>query len=774
MRIGGTISAFVLNAMCWYFAVEEESFNRIKAAHRWRAPDGWGIKHSEALNPTIGFLANKLYVDVDSMMLHSLPVSVSVPGGLYLYALKDRSDVFFDSVLLGMDGKELEKDIVCLRKLLDAVQEALGGEEEGETASYANFLAKLVAVGMGRKVDQKDWGFFDDTIEKYALSKKEEHKKEVKSLVEYLSQPEEPYIVGGKVDINRFLGSKTFLMQVVINGYVYKTERFYNALYEEVKDIPDIVEKYYLRDPADTKYERLMKKRAMRFLMKGKGNVLARPDLRLITEGYVDDGSRDTVGFVYSSKCAILSLLCVAFYDPGNKKYTVEHLPSSKKELKEFFTRHPEPFEYAGVESDWCKVLDSLSDSEIQRKSGGGEDGIVPTIKNVCRVVCSLCGIETAGKSTAEIVAEVSDKLVFSKYGDSSGVFSVMDRIVPSAKIQKGLSEVNSIGIRSLVSTDGGYVGARIECFGGMEFEVVECMRFGKDEIDAGNIVDYLAKTYLRHYHSEQRMRLGMHRYCWLHLYGKETRDKYVALCLDKIFEKARSDEGLVGHPRLQEVRDLAMAHKSRLIQEVFAAAMEGSGYEITREVVENVGVNLLDYLVRHERNKGLPDEVLEEVIAVAVSNNRRDMVEYISRSANKDVMEQGFVRGFCLLVRDIVLMHTNAPLTRMPLGVNHMLYARRYNALLRDYCPAKVQIQELEGKAVRYCYEYFFEKQADFPENNHPLDFLVRMTLDESTQQLLYEHLAEFIQKDKGLLVYWKGSVQDKGKGPVDATELV
>jgi hypothetical protein len=736
----------LLGIKCWYFSAEEDTISHILEAHRWRAPDGsgLGINHGEALNPVIGFLAERLYADVDSVLLYPFLVNVSVPRELYLYVLRGYSDIFFDSILLGKDEDTLINEEVCLSKLLRGVPEA----------DSQAFLARLVAVGLGKQVNPV---VFDEAIMGNAHGKEKEHVKMVRLLGEYLSQPESSYTAEGRVDIDKFLGSKTFLIQAMINKCIRKASAgtFYNMLYLEIADNPGIVEKYYSGNPVDTRYEELMK-RGLGFIERGA--LLAKLDPKLMVESCTYHGSHDTVGLTDSDRCAILSLLCVAFYNPKSRKYSVEHLPHPKEELVKFFAQHPEPFKYQEVEEEWCRVVENLGD-EIEYRAGRGEDRIVPTFLNVCRAICDLCGIQ-GGRSAVQMAIEIRSKLVFSKCRDDTRVFDVLDRIISPAKILEislggDDSGISSIDVGSLLSADGAaYMGAKIGCSEERaKFEVLEWTYLGENEVSTGNIVDYLAEVYLRYYHNELRMDTalgrGEYRYISLWVYGEEVHERYIALCLDSIFANKSK------HPRLQEIRDLAVEHKSGLVQKVFAAAVKGERYEITREVVGRVGANLLNYLIRYS-SKVLPDSVLEDVICVAIANNRRDILRYISENVSRDVMEQGFVYGFHLLIRDAFVVYFDKILNK-PMGeADYVFRAYRYSVLLQEYCSSEILTPEVERGAVGYCYDYFFGRQGSLV-NDLSLTFLVGTTLDQVDTQMLYGYLREFIPKDSEYWFIWK-----------------
>jgi hypothetical protein len=671
-------------------------------------------------------------MDVDSVLLHSSPVNVSVDKELYLYALGGHKDKSFDWLLC--NGRLIKKR-VCLESLLD--DNISGAIRPWGHYSPCYFLAEIIATGLVKEVDPSapdldlEW-----SMRRCCSYDKEEHTRMIRKLVEYLSRPEEPYIVEGRVDINRFLGSKTFLVQAMISKYVRRysffdmgdVEEFYRRLYSMVKDYPAIVRKYYSKSPMDTRYEELMKEHGVGFF--GKGTLMA---------PYCNyHSSHDIVGLADTSECAILSLLCVAFYD--GRGYTAEHLPPDAR-VKGFFKKHPKPFKYTEVENDWSRVLGSLSDSGIEYRAGRGEGRIVPTIENVCRVVCGLCGIKAAGKSTAEMAAAIHD-IVLLRLRDSGGVCDKMDRMVSSGGALEFFSkseEIRSIEVRSFLSA--GCVDARIVCSEGkMKFEVVGCTCVAEDKIDAKNIVDYLGEAYLRSCHSKQRIDTdlghGKYQYSTLGMYEKEVHDRYIVLCLDAVFVNTSR------HPRLQEIRDLVMKHGSGVVQEVFAAAVEGKGYGMTKEVVEGVGMNLLSYLVRHS-NGALSDEIAEEVIGAAASNGREDILEDVRKSASRDVMKRGFMWGFCLLVRNAFVAHFDG--AQEGIADGHVLRAYRYGTLLEKYSFDGILTPEVERKAVEYCYDRF-------SGNDLHLGCLMYMTLDLNTR-LLWECLSKFIQNGSE---YW------------------
>jgi hypothetical protein len=735
MKIYGDIAVVMLNTMCMIWCsdihlalkMDRSDLEHIKRAHKWRV-DGRGISHHEALNPTIGVLISRLYVDVDSVLLHPSPVNVSVDRELYLYALGGHEDESFDRLLC---NRRPIKKKVCLNYLLDSNTSCTICPWRSNSPCY--FLAEIIATGLIKEIDPSapdlDCKWY---MKRCCSDDREEHTRMVKKLVEYLGRPEEPYIVEGRVDISRFLGSKTFLMQAMVSKYVREyakmgffdmgdVENFYGHLYSIVKDYPGIVKKYYSESPVDTRYEALMKEHGARFF--GKGTLVA--------PGCNHHGSHDVVGLADTSECAILSLLCVAFYDGAG--YMVGHLSPDAK-VREFFAKHPSAFKYAEVEDDWCRVLDSLGDSGIEYRAGRGEGMIAPTIENVCRVVCGLCGIEAAGKSTAEMAAAIHD-VVFLKLRDSSGV---VDRMAFSAEALEFFSrskEIRSIEVRSFLSADGEYVDARIVVEGEMRFEAAECTCLRSEDVGCGNIVDYLGGTYLRSYYNKQRMDTdlghGKYRYTSLGM-CEDVDERYVALCLDAVFANSSR------HPRLQEIRDLAVEHGGGVVQEVFAAAVRGE-CGITREVVEGVGMNLLSYLVRHSKG-ALLDEMAEEVVGAAASNGREDIVEHVSKSVSRDVMERGFVRGFYLLARDAIVGYFDWAQGGMAGG--HVLRAYRYGTLLKKYCSGEILTPEVERGAVGYCYDCF-------SGNDLLLGFLAYTTLDHCA----WGYLSKFILESSE---YW------------------
>jgi hypothetical protein len=251
-----SVAVFILSIACWVSEGDRSSLQQILCAHKWRAPDGsgMGIKRNSALNPTIGFLARKLYVDVDSVLLHPFPVRVSIPKEVYLYVLGDYNDIFFDSKLTGKDEEELKGERVFLGELLGHIR---------DRDRMVRFFAELITVGLA-EADYARWGIPVVNLEKHA--------EMIRLLVEYLSRPEEPYIVGGRVDINKFLGSKTFLMQAMISKYIGENHILLlcNTLYERFKNRPDILGRYYSSkadDLEDSRYEELMKRHGTRFIL---------------------------------------------------------------------------------------------------------------------------------------------------------------------------------------------------------------------------------------------------------------------------------------------------------------------------------------------------------------------------------------------------------------------------------------------------------------------------------------------------------------------------
>jgi hypothetical protein len=724
-----------------------ESLEHVVGAHEWRAPDGsgLGINRQSALNPTIGLLARKLYVDVDSVLLHPSPVNVSVPGELYLYALRDNDDISFDSILVGGDRYKLMEEEVSLERLLMN----MAGID-----SVVAFLAELAAAGLGKEVDQE---ILSRAVMGSKCGKKEEHMRMIGEMVKYLSRPEDSYVVEGEVDINKFLGSKTFLMQAILNKYIGKgyVGRFYDVLYERVRSSPGIVERYYSSGPADGGYEELMKRDGLSFPWR-KGMFLAQLDPELVGSGCDHHESHDTVGLGDTSECAILSLLCVAFYDPESKGYTTRHLPGAKEELKRFFAQHPRPFKYSEVEEEWSRVVESLRDGGIKYKAERGEDRIVPTVENVCRAIGELCGMERG--DGREMAAAICEKLVVSRYRDGTGVLDMVERIVPLSSVLKfPLGGVMCIDVRSLVGTD--YVRARIVCSEEkIRFEMAECTCLRGKSVGCGSIVDYLSREYLRHYHNKQRMDTvlgrGGYEYEGLILCGKEQRDRYIGLCLDRIIESSN-------HPRLQQIRDLVVRHRSGLVQEVFAAAVKGEEYDITKDVVGSVGMNLLKHMVEHS-SEALSKSVVSEVIGAAASNGRRDIVEWIGKSVSRDGMKEGFVRGFCLVVRDTFAGHFDRVFHSSAAGVDQESRAYRYGMVLEEYCADGAVTPEVEREAAECCYEYSFRRLADSCSREARDDclmvFPVYVIPAQLDTRMFWSYLCEFFTRRKTLAVQ-KGS---------------
>jgi hypothetical protein len=415
-------------------------------------------------------------------------------------------------------------------------------------------------------------------------------------------------------------------------------------------------------------------------------------------------------------------------------------------------------------------VLDSLVGSgEVEyRRDGEGRGSIMPTILNVCRVVCSLCGIRTERMSVAEMATEIRVKLVFSKYGGFKDVLDVMGRIIPPRRsLFLSLQGSKYVYIESLFSAGGGYANTKIErSEGKMRFEVAKCLCrrswLGASDIVSGNIVDYLGEAYLRHYHNEQQgildVALGSsgHRYPYVYEccyrdgcgyyhkvchYDEGMWDRYIVVCLDGIF-KSSSD-----HPRLREIRDLVVRHRNGVVQEVFAAAVEGKGYRVTKEVVERVGVDLLDYLIRRGDSRELPNEVVEGIAAVAVNNNRRDMVGYISENFGGDAVKRGLVGGFCLLVRDSFMVYDDKLRGFKLTGADYVFRSCEYSMILQKYWPGGALTTEaerigyfywagealtpkVEMDAMKYCYDYFLGQGCSHA-NDLSLSFLVNSTLD-------------------------------------------
>jgi hypothetical protein len=774
---------------CWHAAVDDIMYRRTLEAHEWRAGDGSGrcIRHSEALNATIGHIIFRLYTDLDSVLVQ--PPSGALFSdrfrGLYLYVLYGGADISFDSRVENKSEEEIKEERLFLEELLVGMDDGV------------SLLAMLVAVTLGADVGQREIGAL---IAGSGSRKKKAHTEMLKLLSSYLSREEEPYVVDGRVDISRFLTSKFFLMQALISNYVLPedTRMLYDQVYEMVSSYPGIVERYYTTEENDTEYERLMKEHRWRFF--DRGSFLPKLDPRTVQEGCKYHSSHRTVGFSDSEECPILSLLCCMLYDPTHRGFVTMHLPRPRECLAEFFERHSEPFEYSKeIEREWRTVLDSVEDEHIVYSgTGGGEERYAADVVNVLRVVCDLCGVDAGilgdlnasgtGDSAGQrgfvaLLRHVIDEVTFVGSNEVSEVYEAIAVLMSPEK-----SLINSIsnGARLFLfemfvplSMEGEHTRVRVTCGGGRtRFVVTSRTCSTASKIGTGNITDFLLETYLRHYHNERHRFIGRreYRYLFLRLYDRDVCERYLEMCLD---EMVGADERQL-HPRLWDIWRQVVGRRKGIVKRcmdglryliwpVRPATEESAvrrafrlcvqGREVRdidpKELASRGCANMLSYVVRNGDLRKTSDECIVEILNLFISRNRGEMVEYIDRHLLAERDREGILRKAFLdwahsYISGACRVWYDRCVGRYEMEPEDVVSLHKYAVLLKDYCSVEVLRGEAGMRAVQRQYEHFFREASDVA-NDLSLIVVVRNTWEELEDVgMLHGYVRAFIERDE------------------------
>jgi hypothetical protein len=538
-------------------------------------------------------------------------------------------------------------------------------------------LALLMASVLEREVN---WSMLYAQIGIAGLSvrDREAHIESLEKVKGYIAAGEESYYEDGKVDIPKYLTSKVFKIQVLVIKHMTSDAQltsFLNELYELVRDSEEFLEKYYKPSCPDyldayTEHERRMAEYRRAFL---SGRFVPALQDRLRISSCELHTSHDTVSFIDYGRNAILSLLSCMFYDAQRGRYSLDHLPGARKELKEFFRRHPVPFRYTDkIEQDWGMVLAILCrDRDITTESD-----LPVSLFDLFSVLRDLCGVRDefplARRYYTDEGIERGDNL------EKNGYFGrLLDRIsyykqhffvsFDSTHVSEDdggsyLSGGHSLKFR-ILSSEEDWMDVRIS-YGPRRFcyMVAACscvdVPMPKD-LKAKSLTDFFVDCYGRlmggpePYERELRKAMVHNRSCIYLLSPRHLSYDREIICALYLLDSAIHSTDFV--PLLGEIKE---RHKGEYLITVYEMVAGHIGSGDPREfdpdnvldaravldgIVRYELINLLCYIMKHKR--GAIEHNLEECVILILQYERRDMLEYVDRRLVREAnVENGFL----------------------------------------------------------------------------------------------------------------------------------
>jgi hypothetical protein len=547
---------------------------------------------------------------------------------------RDGDDIY-DYLSAGYDYFSSSQELECTcAGVSRCIMHLLNQMEERDAL---RLLAFLLAAAL--RVDL-DWSELYDSIS--LLPGASPHIRRLEEVREYL-RDDVAYHDGDKVDLVKYLKSKVFMIQALVDSYIHlHPTRPYSIFYGQFHSL--VKEGYYAKadSTSHTDHEEML----------GIANDGIVPSLQAKFRNTACElhPSHNTPNFIGSHN-ATLSLLCTLLYNTGT--YSLEHLPNARPELEEFFRKHDVPFECTEeIEAEWIGVLDAMGDGMAVE----GE-GIGPIFFNLFRIIRNLCGLDNEFPLTeyytrllsSEDLLEHSEHLgrLLSRVCSHKQHFYIIPSCVTSVWWHGRTDTKVRLMFKVLLSREH-WVSVQLTCGNtGSSFVVKECSCIKSSMnvmLKVDNVLDFFIDCHGRSrnthaaYKNELRRCLEQNpEYILLLSNEFESRQSLHLCLLDSAVARCSSDfdvflaeaEHLYGdHPAIKAYR-LIVQHRDE--GGAFDPGNEIDIGAIVEEMRNNAPINLLCYIARHKEKLGVGE--LRELFPLLLKHERCDVAGHLEMS---------------------------------------------------------------------------------------------------------------------------------------------